>query len=552
LIRLARSSVVASHAVHLAVLGLVTGWPLVLSAQDAKPASAPAPANAPSPPTVGEAWDSLLQGAIPQATPDPVLIAPQAPVQRAPAGDFANHFFLEDRTDYFRYDASFTGLATNTGIINATPTGVFNPAGYPDPAVFQPNSNRIETFLDFGTRGWLSDRVNTHFAFVYNQDLSHVDQGAPAEGILETFGSSRFLQAAEASIEIDGKPTDGFFAGTTLTLGRQYVYGAEVASIDGVDFTLDRPTFDLTIFGGRRFTFFSDPEQRALGGAGFTYKINPDVSFTWDGIWYIHGENGLTFRRRINSRWLTTTYFRTYGGSPVDFSLNGLYNSGDGKTSLRVGFFQKLTANDYEFDFTDAATNLAANAQLLRLYLGPFEQYSQVTIDARRTINARLNLGGSILVRQLNNTHDEGPFDTSFQDYRINGQIFPWRKIETFLEYHQRNSDRLSPLDATSFDDLQETGETSVKDLEGDLRRTFGERGRFTLSGGVYYRRISLQDRFYYLNGLHQSGWLAGAQWKVDDHARVFFDYDLDNDFFLLQPDLKDSRALHVGIIWKY
>jgi hypothetical protein len=200
LIRLARSSVVASHAVHLAVLGLVTGWPLVLSAQDAKPASAPAPANAPSPPTVGEAWDSLLQGAIPQATPDPVLIAPQAPVQRAPAGDFANHFFLEDRTDYFRYDASFTGLATNTGIINATPTGAFNPAGYPDPAVFQPNSNRIETFLDFGTRGWLSDRVNTHFAFVYDQDLSHVDQGAPAEGILETFGSNRFLQAAEASI----------------------------------------------------------------------------------------------------------------------------------------------------------------------------------------------------------------------------------------------------------------------------------------------------------------------------------------------------------------
>jgi hypothetical protein len=532
---------------------LVTGWPLVLSAQDAKPTAAPATAaNAPSPPTVGEAWDSLLQGAIPQATPDPVLVAPQAPVQRAPAGDFANHFFLEDRTDYFRYDASFTGLPTNTGVINAQPTSVFNPAGYPDPAVFQPNSNRIETFLDFGTRGWLSDRVNTHFAFVYEQDLSHVDQGAPAEGILETFGSNRYLEAAEASVQIVGKPTDGFFAGTSLTLGRQYVYGAEVASIDGVDFTFDRPSYALTIYGGRRFTFFSDPEQRAMGGAGFTYKISPDTTIQWDGIWYIHGENALTYRHRINTHWLLTSNFRTYGGEPVDFSLNGLYDSGDGKTSLRAGFFQKLTSNDYEYDFTDAATNLAANAQLLRLNLGPFEQYSQFTIDARRTLNSRLNLGGSVWVRHLNNINDEGPFDTSFQDYRINSQIFPWRKIETFLEYHQRNSDRLSPLDATTFDDLHETGETSVKDLEGDLRRTFGERGRFTLSGGVYYRRISLQDRFNYLNGLHQSGWLASAQWKVDDHSRVFFDYDLDNDFFLLQPDLKDSRALHVGIIWKY
>ena len=42
-----------------------------------------------------------------------------------------------------------------------------------------------------------------------------------------------------------------------------------------------------------------------------------------------------------------------------------------------------------------------------------------------------------------------------------------------------------------------------------------------------------MQDRFYYLNGLHQSGWLAGGWWKIDQHSRVFIDYNLDNDFFL-------------------
>ena len=40
-------------------------------------------------------------------------------------------------------------------------------------------------------------------------------------------------------------------------------------------------------------------------------------------------------------------------------------------------------------------------------------------------------------------------------------------------------------------------------------------------------------------------------------HCKALCDYpeyeaNLDNDFFLLSPDLKNSRALHVGIAWKY
>jgi hypothetical protein len=551
LIRLLRSPVVGSDAVHLALIGLVFGCPFALSAQDAKPAAAAPAASAALAPSVAESWDSLLQGTIPQAQVDPALVPPQAPVTRSAGDDFANHFFFEDRTDYYRYDASFTGLPTNTGVINAPFTGVFNPNGYPDPGVFQPNNNRIETLVDWGTRGWLFDRVNTHFAVRYDQDLTHVDQGAPAEDILETFGANRRFELLDASIEIDGKPTDGFFAGTTLTLGRQYVYGAEVAPIDGASFTFDRPRYDVSIFGGRRFSFFADPEQRAIGGAGLTWKLDADTAIGWEGIWYVHGENVLSFRHRLNPRWLLSSYFRTYGGSPVDFSFQGLYDSGDGKSSVRMSFFQKLTNNDYEYDFTEQSTDLDPHNPLLRLYLGPIAQYTQFVFDARRTVSSMLRVGGSVWVRRLNDKSNEGPFDTSFEDYRINSQIYPLRKIETFFEYHQRNSDRLNPLNATEFDDLTATGETSVKDLTGNIRRTFGE-GRFSLSGGAYYRRISLQDRFYYLNGLHQSGWLASAWVKLDDHTRIFVDYDLDNDFFLLQPDLKDSRALHVGVVWKY
>ena len=78
-----------------------------------------------------------------------------------------------------------------------------------------------------GHSGWLSDRVNSHFAVRYEQDLTHVDPGAPAEDILETFGANRRIEFVQGSIEINGKSTDGVLAGTSLTLGRQYVYGGK-------------------------------------------------------------------------------------------------------------------------------------------------------------------------------------------------------------------------------------------------------------------------------------------------------------------------------------
>ena len=81
---------------------------------------------------------------------------------------------------------------------------------------------------------------------------------------------------------------------------------------------------------------------------------------------------------------------------------------------------------------------------LTRLNLGPLQPYTQFVIDGSRALNDRLRLGGSIWIRQLTNTEDTGPFDTSFQDFRANAQIFPWKKIDLFAGYHLRNADNRS------------------------------------------------------------------------------------------------------------
>lgn len=532
--------------IRLAVISLAASLAAAWGQQASAPATPP-----PAPKTdIGQAWDQVIQNALPQAPADPVLQQPQAGGTQNAADNFANHFFFQSHTDFERFQTDFTGQPTTAGVIDAPNTGIFNPAGIPDPAAFQPGANRIYSFIDFGTRGYLSDRITTHFAARYDQDLTHVDIGSPAEDINEIFGSDRTIELLDANLEFHSNPGGGS-SGYSFTVGRQSFYGAEVASFDGGSFTVDRPSYEFSIYGGRRFSFFTNPDQRAVGGANLTLKINSETSVEIQTLWYIEGSNKIVLRRRFGPRWLLTSYLRSYGGAPVDFDAQLMYAPSSGSTTLRVGFFQKLTNNDYDYDYTVNARDLNPNNPLLRLYLGPIAQYSQVTVDAHRQLTRSLRSGGTVMIRHLNDFNDQGPYDTSFEDYRAAAQYVPFRRIEAEFEYHQRNSDRLSPLGATTFDDVTAAGETSVKDITVQLSRSFGE-GRFYLSGGGYYRRISMQDRFYYIDNLHQSGVLGSAWVKLDQHSRISVDYSLDNDFFLLEPDVKNSQVLRVGLWWKY
>jgi hypothetical protein len=502
--------------------------------------------------SVQTAWDNLLQDTIPKTLPDPALKRPQETASKGAAGDFLNHFYFESRSDYSHSATDFTGLPTLTGLINAPFSNTFNPAGYPYQAAFQPTADRFMTFLDFGTRGWLSNRVDTHFAVEYRTDLSHVNLANPNANILETYNSDRLIELLTADVTIHGLPTDGFFSGATLDLGRQHVYGAEVADFDGATLTINRQQFSFDIFGGRRFTYYEDPVQRAIGGADVTWRIDPLTSVSYGAVGYIHTSQRLSFRRRMSRNLTLISYFRVFGGSPVDFDVDAFYQSANGKTSIRGGFFQKLTDKDYAYDYTEGARDRDAYNAVYRLNYGMIEPYSQFVIDAHHTFAPWLFMGGSIWWRHLNDNTNEGPFNTSFQDYRINSQFFPVRKLQTSLEYHQRNTDRILPDPTVPFSDITAAGETSVKDLTGELRRSFFEGGRLVLNGGVYYRRISLQDQFLTVSGAHQTGWLSGISLKADQRTRIFIDYTLDNDFFIFNPDIKRGRILRVGLAWKY
>jgi len=503
-------------------------------------------------PTITSAWDGLLQGTIPQMQVDPSIGVAQNPVKHGAADDLENHFYFDSRTEYTRENLYFTGQPNASGVINVAPNGLFNPNGIPDPNAFQPSGNWIYSFMDFGTTGWISDRVNTHFAIRYRQDLTHIDQGSPEQTILNSFGANRRVEFLTGNVEINGRPTDGWFAGSTITLGRQYIYGAELAELDGGALTINRQKYSYTLFAGRRFSFFTDPDQRAVGGGNFVYRFGSDSSLEYDALFYIKGTHHVAYRRRFGPHWLFSGGYKMIGSYPIDLYLNGIWSPSNGRTTIRLAWWEKLTNKDYFYDYTLNARDLDPNNPLLRLYLGPESPYSQFVIDARRTLNSRLRVGGSIWLRRLVHSQDQGPFDTSFQDYRVDAQIVPIRPVELFLGYHERDSDRLNPFPSSDFFDVRATGETKIQDFTAEIGRSFGENGRFTLKAGGFYRRMNFQDQFYVLNHLHDRGLLGNVSMKLDARTRVYFNYDLDTDFYVFSPNVKYAQVLRIGMAWKY
>ena len=521
------------------------------SAQPVATQTAPSPESK-SGANIGAAWDTLLQGTIPQSAPDQALTVEHVSYEGKRARDFPEHFFMNARIDYLRTQTFFTGLPTLTGVIDAPPGQSFNPEGIPYPPAFQSDTNTMYSFLNIGTHGWLSDRVNSNFTLAYSGNVTHVTNASPQLSILDTFGSNSLFQLVSGYVDINGQPTDGIFAGTSLRIGRQAVWGAEVAAFDGASFTMDRPRFSWTIYGGRRFTYYSDPTQRAIGGGNFLFRFTPNISLEYDILYYINGANLFRYRQAIGNSWMFGAGFRMVGTSPTDLWADATWSPRDGKTLLRLAFAELITDEDYIYDYTYAAHDTDPYITLTRLNLGRLQPHTQFVVDASRAINSKLRLGGTVWVRQLNNRLDASQFDTSFQDYRVQAQVFPWNRSEGLVGYHLRNSqDRTGSVPPTGLDDLGSTGETKVQDISVEIGRSFME-GRLNLRAGGFYRLLNFRDIFVAITNAHDTGVLADASFNLDSRTRLYMNYGLDTDFSVWRPSIQNSQTFRFGMVWRY
>lgn len=69
---------------------------------------------------------------------------------------------------------------------------------------------------------------------------------------------------------------------------------------------------------------------------------------------------------------------------------------------------------------------------------------------------------------------------------------------------------------------------------------------------GAFYRRINLQNRFFFIENERVFGVLGGFTLKIDQRTRIYFDYSLDDDYFLFRPSVQRAHLLRVGVHWRY
>ena len=450
---------------------------------------------------------------------------------------FLEHLFFETRTEYTREQTFFTGNPTITGVIDAPLLQGLGAAGIPYPAAFEPSANILTERISFGTRGWLSPRLNTRFSARYQQELTPVGQASPAYSLLSTFHEGRRLEWTEASVEVNAAP------GVSFTLGRQYAWGAELASFDGAKLEFRRERYSVELFGGRRFSFYRGPTPRPIGGAAISFRVSAKTVVSYDALLYIRASHLLRARHDLTPKWTVAAGLRLVGSAPVDLTGSAFYSS---KATLHFSATRKLTSRDYIYDYTSVTPDPRA-----RLNLGPLNPYTQFAIDARMPFGSRWALSGGVWIRRLDSEKDQGPFETSFEDYRAGAEFFATRKTQLIASFHQRNSDRLSPANQTSFDNISQTGETRVQDFTAEVRRSFGE-GRLALTAGVFYRRIRLQSAYTGFENTQEHGFLGSARLRVDSRTQVWFDWTLDNDFFLFRPDIRNSQVFRTGVAWRF
>jgi hypothetical protein len=498
---------------------------------------------------ISAAWDSVIKDAVPEQQS---VAAEQKKAYTPPAAEnFLNHFYIETRTEYSHYNYSFSGQPTATGVVDQAANDSFSQSGFPYPPAFQSTSNEMYSYVDLGTRGLGSDRINTNFAVRYRSDLTNLMDGSPSLNVLNTFPGAHLFDIMSGNIEINGRPTDGWFANSSVRFGRQTISGPYLAEFDGVSYTRNGQRYSLTLYGGRRFSYFSDPVQRGIGGLDFSYRLTDGIRIGYESLFYTKGNHSFTYSQRINESWLLNGYFRMAGRHPVDFSAQTFWTSASGKTNVGFGYFQKLSNYDYVYDYTDQTVDNDPHNTYARLYLGLLQPYSQGNIDVRHTVNSRLRVDGGVIIRRLNSGSDQSPFDTSFNDYHVGAEVFPVRSILTTLEYREHDSDRVNPLSVTTFLDPSASGETKVQEFSAEVGRSFIE-DRLNLQGGGFFRRINYQTSYVIINNAQDKGWLASASYRVDPRTRLYFDYSLDTDFFVWRPAFKNGQVFRVGVDWKF
>ncbi len=534
-------------------------------------------ADTPSLPAGNFSPTLLRQNLLALPVPKPEFVAPVIPSlppyqdagRASRLGVVSAYVMLEYRRDEMKY----TGNPTLTGVF-PEPVPIFSVPDAPIfflPGAFEPNDEQLLGYASVRVKdyGFENLRFSTEASFRYSGDLDGTTNESTFIGMHESFVGRRILEPLTVFTDISHNLTDDRLTKLNVRVGRQFIYGADPIRIDGGTVTINHPRFDLDVFGGRRVTFFSDPEARGVFGQNLLVRATSRTSFGYDLLFY---DDDISHRfhigHNIGESWVARGNFFMIDDSPVDLGFELHYLPPGANTRMAFNFLQKLSSDDFIYDHTYRTFARNPENQIRRRFfplpptgdpengngrLNLFEinPYTQFYLDVYHNLSQKFGVGGSVWVRHVNDKEDRGPFDNSFQEYRISADYFPTSAFEASGEYRYRNLSRPNADQAREFDDIRREGETRFHEIYANAAYNFFN-NRLAVEGGLFYRRLNLQSRLIDLDGLDTTGFTGGIKWRIARGYRLLLEYGIDDELPFFNPDIDYTQSFRVRFEWHF
>lgn len=499
---------------------------------------------------------------------DKILIPFQDSSSPIRPGSIDVYFMIEYRRDEMKY----TGSPTLTGVFPQPVPPVSFPEGpiFFIPSAFEPNDEQLTSYASVSIKDYGFDRLrfNTQVSFRYSGDLDGTSVASPFLGIRDGFVGRRIFEPLTIYTDVGGFLGDDRVNKFNVRVGRQFIYGAEPIRLDGATFTINHSRFDLDVFGGRRVTFFSDPDERAVYGHNLNVRATPRTSFKYDFAHYIDNSHRFQVQHSLGESWVLDGKFFLLDTDPVDLGFGAYYVPFDGKTKMTFNFLQKLTSNDFIYDIAYRSFALNQENQIRRrlfpippsdtpsngngrLNLFDINPYTQFYFDVYRNLSQAFGVGGTVWVRHVNDSDNRGPFDNAFQEYRASADYFPSSALELGAEYRFRHLNRGDPNAATEFDDIRREGETQFHEVYANGSYNLFKQ-RIALEAGLFYRMFDTQSRIISLNNVDTLGFTGAVKLRLARGYKLLLEYGRDEELPFFNPDIDYTQSFRVRFEWHF
>lgn len=254
---------------------------------------------------------------------------------------------------------------------------------------------RVGVGLEVPRAGW--DRLSFSGLLHYEKDLDGTPASSVYKDLVDSYDDRQKVRLYRAALRYQA---DAY--GLAVTAGRQVVWGAEVVTLDGARLDLaPNRWWALDLFGGRRVSFYSDPDTAAVYGGDL--ELRP-----WQGglvqlrdLYYIENSLELAVVQRVRDWGSGRAALRMIGNDARDAAVSAhLYPWREGEVHLRY----LRVYRDYDYDFTATDDELVPE-----LEMGEQEPYADYGLTVRQGVFGVAGVGARLRRHNVvKASHEEG------------------------------------------------------------------------------------------------------------------------------------------------